>query len=150
MILRGRRQRCRIVRRRANPSLAILNPLPPRLTRYAATLTAEERQEFLACLARYHRIHGNYDVQMKTVGTVPGAKGKRFLVGIGSTEDVSYSANRPGEYRGSQKRGVPFRHEFPSKPHMATNASGNMIMILNRKGSGKRFTIAAKDEWIRG
>jgi hypothetical protein len=163
MILRGRRQRCRMARRanpslailnpqrrrrvRANPALAILNPprLAPTLRRLYARLSGLERAEFLKGVRKYQEFHGVPPTGFSTVGTVQGSQ-RRFLVGMGATEDVSYSTNRPGEYRGSQKHGTPFRHEFPSKPHMATSVKGDHIVILNRQ-RGRRFGVA---DWIRG
>lgn len=142
MILRGRPHPLR----RTNPLLAVVNPLPRRLQTFADRLSPHERQEFLAAVAKYREFHGGALPHSVTrVGQTPGVT-RRFLVGMGATEDVSYSVNAKGKYRGSNKRGVPFRHEFPSRPHMATTPRGDMIFIFNR-ATGPKFGV---HDWVRG
>lgn len=137
-------------RRRKNPGLAILNPLPHHLQTFAEEqqLRGPELEEFNQAIAKYCEFHGVSPeaITIEQIGDSEGGRA-RFLVGMGATEDVSYSANHKGAYRNSNKRGVPFRHEFPSKPHMATTPDGEMIVIVNRSGNGKRFSVS---DWIRG
>lgn len=136
--------------RRSNPGLAILNPLPDHLQAFARDqqLTPAELEEFNQAIARYCEFHGVEPeaITLEQIGETDG-EGVKFLVGMGATEDVSYSANHKNAYQKSNKRGTPFRHEFPSKPHMATTPDGEMIVIVNRPGSGKRFAVS---DWIRG
>jgi len=136
--------------RRANPGLAILNPLPDHLAQFARDqqLTPAELEEFNQAIARYCEFHGvgPEAITLEQIGETDG-EGVKFLVGMGATEDVSYSANHKNAYQKSNKRGTPFRHEFPSKPHMATTPDGGMIVIVNRPGKGKRFSVS---DWIRG
>lgn len=147
---KSRARRLRADARRPNPSLVILNPLPQHLKDFARKqrLTADERAEFNQAIARYCEFHdvGAEEIRLERLDDVDG-EGTRFLVGMGDTEDVSYSANDKRAFKASNKRGTPFRHEFPSKPIMATTPDGSMIVVVNKPGAAQRFAVS---DWIRG
>lgn len=143
-----KRQRAR---RRKNPGIAILNPLPEHLEQFARDrqLTPSEREEFNKAIAKYCEFHGvePEDITITEIdpdgvpAVLTDSDQRRFLVGMGATEDFSYSANHKHEYQSSNKRGTPFRHETPSKPHMATDADGRAVFIINRDDARKRLEI---------
>lgn len=138
--------------RRPNPPmLAILNPLPAHLERFAKAqrLTADERAEFHQAIARYCEFHDvePADVSLEPWGEVEG-EGTRFLVGLGKAEDVSYSANTKGRFRGSNKQGTPFRHVIEAEGTMlATTPDGEMSIIINKPGAKKKLVVR---DWMRG
>lgn len=128
-----RRRRPATARRRSNPAhLAILNPLPANLQRIASRLSPAGRTQFLAAVKRYHQFHGTYPATVTRVGSQPGTR-PRFLVGLGKTVDVTYDANGK-RFKGSRKKGVPWRHTFHSRPILATDERGNSLHVLpNRR-----------------
>jgi len=137
--------------RRANPALAILNPLPAHLEEFARTqrLTADERREFNEAIARYCEFHDVEadDVSIEPWGEVEG-DGTRFLVGLGKAEDVSYSVNTKGKFTGSNKKGIPFRHKIEARDTvLASTPDGEMTIILNKPGAAKRMVVR---DWLRG
>lgn len=137
------------------PGLAILNPLPAHLEQFARDqqLNPAEREEFNKAIAKYVEFHGvspdEITIEEVADDVVPeplrDGESRHFLVGMGATEDVSYSANQKAEYLGSNKRGIPFRHETTSKPHMATDADGSAVFIINRDDARKRMSIS---DWM--
>ena len=118
-------------------------------------LSPDEVEEFNQALGKYCEFHGvsAEDVNITEIpdnvlpDVMAGAGGNRFLVAMGDTEDTSYSANTKHDYINSNKRGVPFKHEYPSKPTMATDPTGQMIFIINKPGQDKHFVVS---DWIRG
>lgn len=131
---------------RCNPGqlMILANPLPPKLMRFAQRLSPSARVRFMKAVHRYKKFHGVWPKKITKVGSNPGSS-PAFLVGMGRTEDVSYSANKG--YRGSSKKGIPWRHRFRSKPVMATTETGKQIVILNRPGASREFGVT---DFIRG
>jgi hypothetical protein len=132
---------------RRNPVLVIANPgdgLPAHLTGWAKRhrLSPAEWAAFRGACARYHKFHGTYPKTIKRTGNVAGAQ-NRFLVGMGKTVDVTYHAAGKA-FQGSSKRGIPWKHEFPSRPTMAVDPATDTILITNPKG---RFVVS---DFIRG
>jgi hypothetical protein len=132
---------------RRNPTLVIANPsdgLPAYLTTWAKRhrLSPAEWSAFRAACARYHTFHGTYPKTIKRTGNVAGSQ-NRFLVGMGKTVDVTYHAAGKA-FSGSSKRGVPWKHEFPSRPTMAVDPATDTILIANPKG---RYRVT---DFIRG
>lgn len=145
------KRRAQRLARRPNPMLAILNPLPAHLEAFAKRqrLTADERREFNEAIARYCEFHDvePKDVRIEAWGEVEG-EGTRFLVGLGKAEDVSYSVNTKGRFRGSNKKGTPFRHVIESDSTvLAATPDGEMTIILNKPGAKKRMVVR---DWLRG
>lgn len=129
----------RTAARRANPTLAILNPpMAPRLAAWMrrAHLSPAERANLEHAIERYRTFHGTDPTSITKVGQVPG-KTRKVLVGMGETVDVSYQAHGK-QFQGSNKRGVPWRHEFSSRPTMAVDPATDTIAILNNG----RFRVA--------
>ena len=144
-------QRTRISARRKNPAIAILNPLPAHLEKFARDqqLSPAERKEFNQAIARYCEFHGveAEEITIEPWGEVEG-EGTRFLVGLGKAEDVSYSANHDARFKKSNKRGVPFRHEIKAPGTMlATTPDGELTLIINKPGAKKRLVVS---DWMRG
>jgi len=133
------------------PMLAILNPLPAHLEKFAREqrLTPAERKEFNQAIARYCEFH---DVEADAIRLDPwgetDAPGTRFLVGLGKAEDVSYSVNGKGKFRDSNKKGTPYRHAIEAPEAMlATTPDGEMTIIINKPGARKRMVVR---DWMRG
>ena len=137
--------------RRANPALAVLNPLPAHLEKFARDqkFTSAEHEEFMQAVGKYCEFHGAdaEDITIEPWGEIDGDQA-RFLVGLGKAEDVSYSANHKARFLGSNKRGTPFRHEIEAPDTMlATTPDGEMTVIINKPGAKKRVVVR---NWMEG
>lgn len=132
--------------RRKNPGrLMVMNPLPPHIEKFRNGLSPAERPQFDQALRRYIKFHGGaYPTKITKVGQQPG-KHRQFLVGMGRAVDVGYSANKG--YKGSNKRGTPWRHEFRANAQMATTPNGKQILVLNKPGARSGFKVT---DWVRG
>lgn len=130
---------------RKNPTLAILNPqIPTRLYNQMrkAGLSDSEINE---AVEQYQMFHGVPPTKLTKVGTVEGGK-NRVVVGMGETVDVTYHAKGQG-FSKSNKRGLPWRHEFPSRPIMAKDPKTDTIILLNGSNKGKKYRVT---DFIRG
>ena len=131
--------------RRVNPgTLMVLNPLPPALRSvYSRLHNAAERAEFIEAVKRYKTFHGSWPTRITPVKRVDGRN--KFVVGVGSAVEVGYKV--PTDFRGSNKHGTPFRHEFRARPLMVVNAKGNETTILNRPDARRGYRVT---DWYRG
>ena len=151
--------RKRVKSTRTNPGrLAILaNPVPKAVADSAAKMRGEKRRRFLAYYASlkpgdqkrlvtglqlYRKRHRTpcTDFELKKI------KGTRIKieVGVGKAQAIEYHANGKA-YKGSSKRGVPFRHEFENGQHVVSDERGRKLEIVDRKGA-KRKTVTT--DWI--
>jgi hypothetical protein len=64
---------------------------------------------------------------------------------MGKAKEVGYEANKG--YKGSNKNGTAWLHQFKGNPHMATTADGKQILVLNKTGARRRFKVT---DWVRG
>ncbi|HET6495046.1 MAG TPA: hypothetical protein VFH61_06755 [Thermoleophilia bacterium] len=130
---------------RTNPTLAILNPDIPKALYNQMRKAGLSDQEIHEAVEQYQMFHGVPPSKLTKVGSVEGAK-NRVVVGMGETVDVTYHAKGQG-FSKSNKRGLPWRHEFPSRPIMAKDPKTDTIILLNGSNKGKKYRVT---DFIRG
>jgi hypothetical protein len=143
---------------RKNPGrLAILaNPLPKAVEECARALRGEKRKRFLSYysslkpadrkrLAKGLQLYKKRHKVPCTDFELKKVKGTRVKVevGVGRAAAIEYHANKG--YKGSSKKGDPYRHEFENGQHVVSDENGRKLEVVDRKGA-KRKTVTT--DWI--
>ncbi|MDP3910555.1 MAG: hypothetical protein Q8Q14_09180 [Gemmatimonadales bacterium] len=112
-----------------------------RFLRYYASLKPPDRQRLVKALKLFKKRHGVPCVEFelrKESGPRPV-----MAVGVGKALAVEYHANKG--YRGSSKRGTPFRHTFQNGQELVTDENGRQLHVADRRGAARK-TITT--DWI--